>query len=105
MDFGFSKRSHEKEICYTFLRRGVPLPIMPLWQTVVMDKWLLVKDLLQSDNLMTSVTASFVKGCMQEIVYGDVRNCKSVEGEPQVGQKLIHIDITKPDTLPCKHVE
>lgn len=38
---------------------------------------------------------------MQEIPYGDVRNCpkKSVEGEPQVGRKWIQLHIPRPDSV------
>lgn len=62
----------KEKICYALLRRGETSTIMPQWQAVVMEKWLLVEDPLESDNLMTSVTASFVKDTMQEIVYGDM---------------------------------
>ena len=74
---------------------------MPLWQAVVMEKWLLVEDPLESDNLMTSVTTSFVKDYARDCLWRHVRNCpqKSVEVETRVGQKQIHTDLPKADTV------
>lgn len=74
---------------------------MLLWQAVVLEKWLLVKDPLQRSNLRTILTASFIKDCMQEIAYGDVRNCPQKPGEekPQVGRKRISLNLPRPDQV------
>ncbi|KAK0132467.1 hypothetical protein N1851_019440 [Merluccius polli] len=42
------------------------------WQAVGLERWLLVEDPVLQNNLMTSITAYFVKDCMQEIPYGDM---------------------------------
>lgn len=62
----------KEEICYGPLKRGETSTIMPLWQAVVLEKWLLVKDPLQPNHLVTTVIAGFVKDCMQDIAFGDI---------------------------------
>ena len=62
----------KEEMCYALLRRGETLTIMLLWQPLVLEKWLLVEDLLQQESLMVIVIASFVKDYMQEIAFGDM---------------------------------
>ncbi|KAF3836237.1 hypothetical protein F7725_028795 [Dissostichus mawsoni] len=70
--FGFNKRSRERRQMLRSLKKRGNLTIMLPLQAVVLEKWLLVEDLLKRNNLMTTVTASFVRDSMQEIAYGDM---------------------------------
>lgn len=75
---------------------------MPLWQAVALEIWLLVEDPLESDNLIHFSHCKFCQGLYaRDSLWRHVRNCpqKSAEVETRVGQKRIHIDLPKAETV------